>query len=211
MNTLSSLLKNLRNRTPVGTIQMYGGSTPPEDWLLCDGSAVSRETFSSLFEKIGTTYGAGDGSTTFNLPDLKGKMPLGVSTSHEIGSTGGSEYIQAHTHGFTNPTYAVNNNGKVTNGITGGSHDHDLRTYAASGTAGTGYAYQPSESGKYNRNGDWVYTSTHTHDLPNHSHTVSRTAAGTVNAVSGATTGNAGNMPPFCTINFIIYAGTSAS
>ncbi len=52
----------------VGVIKMYAGSSAPTGWAICDGSAISRSTFSSLFSLISTTYGAGDGSTTFNLP-----------------------------------------------------------------------------------------------------------------------------------------------
>ena len=63
-----------------GVIQMFGGSTPPAGWLLCDGSAVSRTTYATLFAAIGTTWGAGDGSTTFNLPDLRGRAPIGAGT-----------------------------------------------------------------------------------------------------------------------------------
>jgi microcystin-dependent protein len=57
---------------PVGTISPYGGVLAPADWLLCDGSAVSRTTYSALFAVISTTYGVGDGSTTFNLPTFVG-------------------------------------------------------------------------------------------------------------------------------------------
>lgn len=63
---------------PVGSILGFGGSTAPQDWLICDGSAISRTQYSELFEIIGTTYGAGDGSTTFNLPDLKGRVIVGA-------------------------------------------------------------------------------------------------------------------------------------
>src|SRR5688572_13958247 len=55
----------------------YAGSSAPTDWLLCDGSAVSRTTYANLFAVIGTTYGSGDGSTTFNLPDLRGRTVAG--------------------------------------------------------------------------------------------------------------------------------------
>lgn len=75
----------------VGTILLYAGSTAPEGYLICDGSAVSRTDYSDLFSAIGTTYGDGDGSTTFNLPNMSGRVPLGVSTSHVLGSTGGEE------------------------------------------------------------------------------------------------------------------------
>lgn len=75
----------------VGSIIQYAGSTTPNGFLVCDGSAVSRSDYAALFEVIGTTFGSGDGSTTFNLPDLVGRVPIGASTAHSVGSTGGEE------------------------------------------------------------------------------------------------------------------------
>lgn len=66
---------------PVGSIMPYGSDTVPENWLLCDGSAVSRTDYALLFSIIGTTYGDGDGSTTFNVPDLRTRVPLGKGTA----------------------------------------------------------------------------------------------------------------------------------
>ena len=66
--------------TPVGVVQAFAGSTTPDGWLLCDGSAVSRTDYADLYAVIGDTYGAGDGSTTFNLPDLADKFIEGSST-----------------------------------------------------------------------------------------------------------------------------------
>jgi microcystin-dependent protein len=60
-----------------GTILPYGGSSAPSGFLLCFGQAVSRSTYADLFAAIGTTFGAGDGSTTFNVPDLRGRIPAG--------------------------------------------------------------------------------------------------------------------------------------
>jgi microcystin-dependent protein len=79
---------------PTGTIVMYAAGTAPSGWLICDGTAVSRVTFSSLFTLIGTTYGAGNGTTTFNLPNMQTKFPR-QDTAH-LGATGG-----ATTHGHT--------------------------------------------------------------------------------------------------------------
>jgi microcystin-dependent protein len=83
----------------------FAGSVAPEGYLLCDGSAVSRTDYADLFTAIGTTYGAGDGATTFNVPDLSGRVVLGVSQSHTLGSTGGeathvltSSELPAHVH-----------------------------------------------------------------------------------------------------------------
>lgn len=80
---------------PIGTILPFADDTIPSGYLLCDGSAVSRETYSILFSIIGTTYGSGDGSTTFNLPNLKGKVPIGLDSSDSdfdtLGETGGDK------------------------------------------------------------------------------------------------------------------------
>ena len=72
----------------VGAVVAFAGSTSPAGWLLCDGSAVSRTTYAALFAVIGTTYGSGDGSTTFNLPNLIDRFIQGNSTSGTVKSAG---------------------------------------------------------------------------------------------------------------------------
>ncbi len=67
-----------------GLIFPYAGDTAPTGWLLCDGAAVSRTTYADLFALIGTTYGAGNGSTTFNVPDLKGRVMIGAGTGNKV-------------------------------------------------------------------------------------------------------------------------------
>lgn len=103
----------VNNSTPAGAIGMFGGSAIPTGYLECDGSAVSRTTYAALFSAIGTTWGAGDGSTTFNLPDLRGRAPIGAGqgsglTNRTLGATGGAEThtlatgeIPSHTHGLS--------------------------------------------------------------------------------------------------------------
>jgi microcystin-dependent protein len=76
-------------------------STAPTGWLLCDGSAVSRTTYATLFGAIGTTYGVGDGSTTFNVPDLRERFPLGAGATHALGATAGAS---THVHGTAGAT-----------------------------------------------------------------------------------------------------------
>ena len=66
---------------------MYAGASAPAGWLMCDGSAVSRTTYASLFTAISTTWGIGDNSTTFNLPDLRESAPVGVGTFTAVGGT----------------------------------------------------------------------------------------------------------------------------
>jgi microcystin-dependent protein len=62
---------------PAGCVMPYAGATAPDGWLLCHGQAVSRTTYADLFGAIGTAYGPGDGSTTFNLPDMRGRVAAG--------------------------------------------------------------------------------------------------------------------------------------
>ena len=80
---------------PIGIILPFSDNTIPEGYLLCDGSAISRTTYADLFSVIGTTYGEGDGTTTFNLPNLKGRVPIGkdeADTDFDVlGETGGEK------------------------------------------------------------------------------------------------------------------------
>jgi len=97
-----------------GTILPTVATSAPAGWLLCDGSAVSRSTYVNLFNLVGTTFGAGDGSSTFNLPDLRGRAIIGVGTGSGLsartrGQTGGAEVhqlstaeIPAHQHFIAN-------------------------------------------------------------------------------------------------------------
>ncbi len=117
---------------PSGTINPFAGSSAPSGWFLCYGQAISRTLYSSLFSTIGTTYGAGDGSTTFNLPDLRGRSIFGldnmggsaagrltgadsgnIATPTTLGSAGGEENhtlitgeMPVHNHGVTDPGHS---------------------------------------------------------------------------------------------------------
>ncbi len=87
-NATSALKDNITMLAPTGCVMAFAGSTTPDGWLLCDGSDVSRTTYANLFAVIGTTYGAGDGSTTFGLPTLTNKFIMGSSTSGTVKSAG---------------------------------------------------------------------------------------------------------------------------
>jgi len=95
---------------PTGGMVFYGAAAAPTGFLLCDGSLVSRATYATLFGVISTTYGAGDGSTTFKLPDLRGAFPMGKATAgtgSTLGATGGTidhtHTGPSHTHTVTAP------------------------------------------------------------------------------------------------------------
>lgn len=88
---------------PTGGMMMWGTASAPTGYLLCNGAAVSRSTYSALFAVIGTAYGAGDGSTTFTLPDFRDRFPVGAGTTYSANSTGGSKdaIVVSHTHTAT--------------------------------------------------------------------------------------------------------------
>lgn len=98
---------------PVGSVYAYAGSTAPSKFELCDGSAISRTTYSALFAVIGTTYGAGDGSTTFNLPDLRGRV---VAGKDDMGGTAASRMTSGSKAGVSG----------IVLGASGGVEEHQL-------------------------------------------------------------------------------------
>lgn len=83
---------------PIGIYVPYGGGTAPDGWLFCDGSQVSRTTYALLFAVLSTTYGIGDGSTTFHLPDIRQKVPMGLAASGTGSTRGASGGSVDHTH-----------------------------------------------------------------------------------------------------------------
>jgi microcystin-dependent protein len=115
---------------PVGGLMPYAGSTSPEGWLLCDGTAINRTTYANLFALIGTTYGSGNGTTTFNVPDMRSRMPIGAGagtglTSRALSATGGAESVviasgnlPTHVHSIDPPnTTSGNDNTEHTHSI----------------------------------------------------------------------------------------------
>lgn len=109
---------------PIGGVILYGAAAAPSGYLLCDGTAYSRSTYADLFAAIGTTYGVGNGSTTFNVPDLRQRFPMGVAasgTGNVLGATGGTidhvhsgpshvHTVAAHAHTIAH-THSVPHNG----------------------------------------------------------------------------------------------------
>lgn len=78
---------------PLGVVTAFAGNSAPAKWMLCNGQAISRTTYAQLFAIIGTLWGAGDGSTTFNIPDLTDVFPMGAGTANPAASTGGAAQI----------------------------------------------------------------------------------------------------------------------
>lgn len=206
-----------QNFVPTGAILAWTTSVAPDGYALCDGSAVSRVTYKALFDIIGVTYGAGDGTLTFNLPDLRGRFPLGKATSgtgSALAGTGGS-IDHTHSGGTTGATApGTDTQGSHSHGGATGSessHTHRMSEHkhaissvaqAVSGTDVTVRAQQTQFDIFDSGSGTEVSTgagTSHSHSISSdggHSHTVNS------HTHAGGTTGT-GN-PPFIALNYII-------
>lgn len=132
--------------TPAGAVTQFAGASAPTGYLLCEGQAVSRTTYSALYAVIGNSYGAGDGSTTFNLPNLQGNVPVGrnsADTSFDaLGETGGAKThtlsaaeMPSHSHSYYSPATPTSTKAKA-DGATDSIPTRPLSTSATTGTAG---------------------------------------------------------------------------
>jgi len=152
----ASTMASASSGIPAGILAPFAGSTAPDGWLLCDGSAISRTTYSSLFAVIAATYGAGDGSTTFTLPDLRGRMALGLdnmggtsrdivtaATADTLGAETGEEMHQLTEDEMPNHIHSIADMG----GFPGGS------TSATYGKNGYHPNYTATQTGNSNQTG----------------------------------------------------------
>ena len=175
---------------PVGSIIMYGAAAAPTNWVLCDGSAINRTTYADLFSAIGTSYGAGNGSTTFNVPNLQGVFPAGYD--------GGSSYDIADTGGATTdtPTLSGTNAGTTLTSAQIPAHAHGGVTTgwpSGSWTGGTGATQTAIDaSGLSVTSGSVNLSLDNTGGGSSHTHTWS----GTSSAVD--------ILPPYLVVNYII-------
>lgn len=188
--------------TPPGVIHMWPTNTAPTGYLLCNGAAVSRVTFNALYILIGTTFGPGDGSTTFNLPNFLNRFPMGagISGTYAIGATGGSAdaIVVSHTHTFSGTTSGQSVTHSHAATVSDPGHRHF--THAPNGGGG-------NPGGDLNTSGPVNYsTSTSVTGISvsigdasaDHNHTFSGTTA------AAGLSGINANLPPYLGINFII-------
>lgn len=137
---------------PPGAIMEYGAASAPTGWLLCDGSAVSRATYSDLFAVISTTFGVGDGSTTFNVPDFRGRVGVGTGTgsgltARTLAATGGEESHTQSTAEMPSHNHDEWTNAAGSTFIGGGAATGDTVGAVTSATAGTRFTTGSKGSG----------------------------------------------------------------
>lgn len=213
-------------RVPTGTVFPFAGdpANAPDGFLYARGQNVSRSTYAALFAVLGTTYGVGDGSTTFGLPNLQTRIPVGLDKAGSpdaafdtLGETGGSkDGNAAHTHGVG--TYAASTSGTA---ASGGSHTHTLSNntelenheHELDGrqTSSTSHTHTGTQTVAAGMTGTAVIIDsgtapgvlTPTVDSGGaHTHTLSATT--TLSGSSASTGTSGGNLQPYITLNYII-------
>lgn len=188
---LSSLL-------PAGMVAPYAGSGAPTGWLFCLGQAVSRSTYATLYALVGTTYGSGDGSTTFNLPNLQSNVVVGLNSGdtnfNALGKSGGEEThtlttteMPSHNHTINDPTH--------NHGVNDPGHNHGIYGRIEAVTSPPGPGRTASDPGSANNNTTTMGNGTG----------INLSAASTGVTINNAGGGGAhNNLQPYLTLNYII-------
>ncbi len=191
-----------RGGMPAGMVIPFAGSAAPAGWMLCNGVAVSRATYAVLFATIGTTYGAGDGSTTFNLPNLQGRVPVGLDGGQaEFNALGKSGGAKAHTLGTSEmPSHAhtINSAGAHTHTTdSAGAHAHPLIGNPGGTAAGAASHIDEVHGGDGTNRGSTPTAGAHTHTAQSagaHAHTAQASGGGAAH----------NNLQPYIALNYII-------
>jgi microcystin-dependent protein len=205
-NVQAQINTTLEYVAPTGSIIIWSTNTPPSNWLLCNGATVSRTTYATLFSVIGTTYGAGDGSTTFVVPNLMGRVPVGRDANQTefdtLAETGGAKTVTlaitnlpAHTHTGTTNSDTHSHTGTANSA---GAHTHK---YDTGGSVPRAAGTQDGVAGIVNTREDTTESAgSHTHSLSinsdSHSHTFTTAATGSGTAFS--------ILQPYLVLNYII-------
>lgn len=182
-----------------GEIKMWPTASAPTGYLMCNGQAVSRTTYAGLFALIGTTFGSGDGSTTFTLPNYVNRMPIGAGGSYAVAATGGSAdaITVAHTHTYSNSGTSS----------AAGAHSHSIsdpgHTHTDTSITGGG-GVNFNGGGWANLTGSTTTSASGTgisiNGVGDHTHTYS--FSGTT--ASTGSSGTNANLPPYLGVYFII-------
>ena len=195
-----------KTSAPIGSIIMWAGSDAnvPDGWALCNGSAVSRTTYSDLYTLTGNTFGAGNGSTTFNLPDMRDRFVVGAGSTYSRNGKGGSTSVTlttanlaAHTHTGPSHRHTVS----ITSSTESRTHTHEVNMNFRLTNTGTGYASwrNSGTDGNYHSKTSSTESRTHTHSVSGNTG-----YQGTGNTGSAGSSSAHENRPPYIGLFFII-------
>jgi microcystin-dependent protein len=162
---------------PTGSLTMWAGAvaSPPTGWLACNGANVSRSTYSALFAVIGTSFGIGDNSTTFGLPNLLNRFPVGAGDTYALAATGGSAnaIVVSHTH-------------TANSAVTDPGHDHLVWRAGSNGDGGAFGAWGANTAPQF----------------PSGSNVTGITVSTTIDTTGSS--GTNANLPPYVAVGYII-------
>lgn len=196
------------NIVPVGAIVIWPTDTAKSGWVLCRGQQLSRLTYKGLFDVISTTYGAGDGSTTFNVPDLQQRFPLGKAVSGTGSTLAGTGGAIDHTH--TTPAHGHTISGSTAN-ESGHTHsvdppDTDLTYDTTSFDTNLDGSFSPAVSDI----GALMTPHTNIGSFTSGAGSAHGHGAGTLGADSGGSGTSGTANPPFLSLNYIIFTGVAS-
>jgi len=208
-------LQDIVNRSEVGAIKPWTKATAPDGYVLCNGAAISRTTYADLFGVIGTTYGAGDSSTTFNVPQLQGKMPQGYDgNTYNLAGTGGANTVTVAVTNNQAATNATNQTVSVTGSISNtslttaqlASHTHTAASNYVRGAGGGSAVAIGRQIIQNDGNNAALAANAGSGTGHNHSHTLSGTLSGNITTSLTGTVTAAGtnSFSPFVVVNYII-------
>ena len=231
---LNTLTSSISTAVPAGVITQFGGSTAPTGWVLCDGTAYSRTvTYNNLFTAVGVAYGAGDGSTTFNVPNLKGRVPVGQDTTANTTYTVSNKALTSNVATLTTSAahdFIVGDSVTVTGvdatfngtftvtGTTSTTFTYAQTASNVTSTAASGSVVAAGEFATLGKTGGAKKHKLTVGEMPSHNHTSlqfgpNAGAAGlradaivTTDTTTGSTGGNAvhNNLQPYIVVNYII-------
>ena len=197
---------------PTATIVPWSSASVPTGFLECDGAAVSRSTYSALYAIVGTTYGVGDGSSTFNVPNLADNVAIGKSNNKALASTGGANTVAVAASGNVGTNTSTNIN--VTGTVGGSTANATLSTAQLASHSHPISSVQPTTGGNsfYNgySGGTRSGSTNNTGSGSGHSHNMSATFSGSGNAAStsastfSGATANPSVLQPYLTLIYVI-------
>lgn len=200
VEVVTSGLPSAEQIMPTGSIIQTARSTAPNLWLLCQGQAISRSTYQTLYNAIGTSYGSGDGSTTFNVPNLQGVVPVGKTSSGTFATLGGTGGVESVTLTSAQSGTPAHSHTGTTSSAGSHSHSYNLQYYLGnmSNTGTNGQAIMGSErSGLY---GGWNAVPQQNVDSAGaHTHTFTTDNNTAANASQAHT-----NLQPYIVLNYMI-------
>lgn len=200
------------NGTPTGGLMLWPTASPPANWLICNGTAVSRSTYATLFAVVGTTFGVGNGSTTFNLPNYTDRMPIGAGSTYSVNSQGGAASTTLTTTELPSHNHSASSSSSSSSTFSGSAGSTSVTNIDHTHNVPISYPFggdPPVVSARLNASGAELITSGMSTNT-DHNHAFTPAGSVSTSTSTSTTIGSTGsgaaftNLPPYLGIYFII-------